>query len=248
MPDTMRIRTVQPAPNLTEQVAKALADQILKGPYEPGQALPSENVLATNFGVSRTVLREALARLRAEGLIFTRQGRGLFVAATQRPRIFQLEQSDGADIGKILQIVELRMGFETEAAGLAAQRRTEKDLESLRRALADMESALGSGDVKAGSKADMRFHETICAATGNPHYTTFFTFLSEFLQENIHVSRKRSAAVRSSSNAQAEHRAIYEAIAAGDTDAARAAARAHIEMTACRLAQTQSPPSSQDKP
>ncbi len=234
-PPTPDIKTLQGGPNLTEQVASSLLNDIVGNRYRLGEVLPSEQSLATSFGVSRTVLREAISRLKAEGLVATRQGVGVIVTSNRRSS-FQLQTTDSSDLDEILQVVELRLGLETEAAALAAMRRKAKDLHTMEEALEQMATALSDGDVPAGVRADVNFHRALCAATGNPHYEALFAYLSQFFRENISVSRDRSARRAGQGyQAQTEHEAIHEAIASGNPDRARECARRHVENTALRL-------------
>lgn len=230
--------TVRPAPNLTEQVIQMLVEQITSGRFKRGQALPSEQAMADSFGVSRTVIREAIARLKAEGLVVTRQGRGALIASNVRQFAFKIDPNE-TDTAAVLRIVEFRIGFETEAAALAARRRGEEHLADMRGALAAMAEAITAGAVEKGVDADFRFHRAICAATGNPYFLSFFDFLSQFLREGIHVARANSARRSGAgAHAQREHEAIYRAIDAGDAEAAREAARVHVANTARRLSGT----------
>lgn len=223
------------APNLTEQVTSLLRDAISNGVHEVGKTLPSEQAMSESFGVSRTVMREALSRLKSEGLVATRQGIGVFVVSRQSMSPFRLGGSPESP-AVVLEIVELRLGVEVEAAGLAAARRTDADLAEMRLTLTKMNDAIARGNIADGVDADLDFHRAICSATQNDTFQRFFDFLSQFMQNAIHMSRYRSAQTKDREIAvQLEHRAIYEAIAEGDVDAARNAARTHIENTADRI-------------
>ncbi|MEX2631013.1 MAG: FadR/GntR family transcriptional regulator [Tistlia sp.] len=225
------------SPGLTEKVARALMEEITGGGYEVGDWLPPEQVLASRFGVSRTVLREAISQLKAEGLVQGFQGRGIMVASNRLPQTFVLAPGTGTEIEAVMKIIELRMGVETEAAGLAALHRTPRDLREMRTAIEEMARALEASDVELGVEADLRYHRALCIATRNPHYLSFYEFLSQFLRENISVSRRHSARRRQrSAEAQREHQAVYDAIEAGDPEAARQAMRRHVDNTARRLA------------
>ncbi len=116
---------IEQAPNLTAGLIDTLVSQIESGELAPGQRLPTEQAIVTATGVSRTVVREALASLRARGLITTRQGLGAFVAESATPRSFSIDSKAG--LADALRIYELRLGIEAEAASLAAVRRTEED-------------------------------------------------------------------------------------------------------------------------
>ncbi len=218
-------------PNLTEQVRCALSDEILSGKHQLGDALPSEQVLAQQFGVSRTVMREAISHLRADGLISTKQGVGAFVIANHIYYPFRLDVPDKSDRDALLNVLELRSGFEVEAAGLAALRRKQSHINSMRKAIKAMERAVKSGDIEAGVKADLDFHEAICSATGNPHFESFFAFIKQYLEPSIKLSRKLSAGRNREYHSQDEHLAIFEAILAEDQQAAREMAREHVAGT-----------------
>lgn len=232
------IRTaIHRSPGLAEKVAQALMEEITSGGYAVGDWLPPEQALANRYGVSRTVLREAISQLKVEGLVRAHQGRGVMVISTQLPQTFVLPTSKGASIDAVLQIVELRIAIEAEAAGLAAARRTGQDLREMKTAIEQMARAIGAKDVALGIEADLRFHRALCEATKNPHYLSFYEFLSTYIRENITVSRQNSArGGQRSEAAQGEHTAIYDAIAAGDAERARSATRLHVENTAKRLA------------
>ncbi len=232
--------TTRSEPNLTGRIAEMLIDEITSGQYQIGEVLPPEQVIASRLGVSRTVLREAVSRLKADGFVQSKQGRGLTVMLTSRPSVLRMHAADEGDAEQVLRIVELRRGFEIEATTLAAQRRDEHDIQAMRQALDDMAQAIASGDVMAGVEADMQFHRCIARATRNEHYLSFFEFLAVLLKRNLYVSRSRSAKhAGRGAVAQQEHEKIFEAIAAGEPRLARQHARAHVENTEARLRSAQ---------
>lgn len=221
-------------PSLVDQVTEGIGEQIRSGHFVPGEMLPSVQTLSDSWGVSRTVTREALARLSAEGLVNSRQGLGVFVSETPPARKFSI--APGQEAEDLKRILELRLGLEAEAAGFAALRRSPTDLEALRNALDMMAAMDAAQDIDASIDADMNFHRAICASTGNWHFAELFTFLSQFFRKNISISRRNSAARNNgSAQAQREHKAIFKAIADGDPAAARAAARRHVLNTGTRL-------------
>lgn len=229
---------VSRAPNLTEQVTTALREEITSGARALGEALPSEQAMSESFGVSRTVMREAISRLKAEGLVITRQGLGVFVAANKSSWPFRFEGSAESRVS-LLKVVELRMGVEVEAAGLAAERRSKKDLREMKAALDEMSGAIRDNNLEHGVQADIDFHRAVCKGTQNENFLSFFEFISQFLQNAIHLSRYRTSRTKSQEYAvQAEHEAIYAAIVASDVEKARAVARTHIENTAKRMKAT----------
>jgi len=221
--------------NLTDRVAARLREEITGGSLKPGDVLPPEQLIAERLGVSRTVLREAVSRLKVDGLVVSKQGRGLVVLNNRPSSVLRLHAAGEHDLEELLSIVELRLGFEIEAAAFAAVRRDEQDLAAMRDALAQMKQAMVSGEVSAGVDADFRFHQAIARATRNPNYITFFEFFTELYRRNLLASRARSAKTARGEQAQKEHDAIYEAIRKGDPDAARTAARKHVENTGVRL-------------
>jgi GntR family transcriptional regulator, transcriptional repressor for pyruvate dehydrogenase complex len=224
---------VRKQPTLVDQVTEGIEQQIRNGHFPLKSALPPMHSLSETWGVSRTVVREALARLAAEGLVIGRQGKGVFVPDELPAQTFSLGFSK--DSQEMQRILELRLAVEVEAAGLAALRRTDADLLALEAALDAIDAASQVGDSDSSIAADMLFHRTICSATGNPHFAELFTFLSQFFQTNIAVARRNSLALGRSHAAEPEHRAILDAIRAADHAEARRSARQHLINTAKRL-------------
>ncbi len=230
------VAPVQSEPNLTDRIAEMLLDEITSGDYQIGEVLPPEQAIATRLGVSRTVLREAVSRLKVHGVVQSKQGRGLTVIQTSRPSVLRMQAAEIGDADQVLRIVELRRGFEIEAAALAAQRRDDDDLAAMRQALRSMSAAIASGDVAVGVDADMEFHRCVARATRNEHYLSFFEFLAVLLKRNLRVSRSRSAKIAGrGAQAQKEHEALFAAIEKGDAELARQQARTHVDNTESRL-------------
>ena len=230
------VAPVQAEPNLTDRVTEMLLEEITSGDYRVGEVLPPEQIIATRMGVSRTVLREAVSRLKGDGIVQSKQGRGLTVMQTARPSVLRMQAADIGDADQVLRIVELRRGFEIEAAQLAAQRRSEDDLAAMRQALRKMGDAIATGDVAVGVDADMEFHRCVARATRNEHYLNFFDFLAVLLKKNLRVSRSRSAKIAGrGAQAQKEHEALFAAIEKGDVELARQQARTHVDNTEARL-------------
>lgn len=222
-------------PNLTERVTEMLLSQLTTGQYQPGDVLPPEQMIAEHIGVSRTVLREAVARLKAEGYVVSKQGRGLIVQANRRPAVLKLHEPEAGNFDEVLSIVELRQGFEMVAAALAAERRTQEGLDEMRGAVERMRKAIRSGDVAEGVQADLDFHRAIAMATRNEHYVAMFGFIAKLYHKNLTVSRESSKASGRTADAQREHELLLEAIEAGDPALARERASTHVENTALRL-------------
>jgi len=225
-----------PVRALSDTVAQQLLAQIDKGSFPPGGKLPTEAMLAQEFGVSRTVVREALSRLKNEGVIEPRQGSGVFVIERAGIRPLRIDYAEAIEPGAVVQILALRRAIEAEVAAEAAMRRNVVDLASIDAALAKIDIAVQAGE--DGVAEDVAFHRTIAAATGNPYFLKTLNFLSQYLEAGTIVTR-RNEALREDFSRQVrdEHAAIVAAIRAGDPMAARNAAQTHLYNAARRLAQ-----------
>lgn len=228
------LKKIVRAPRLSEEVSAALEARIARGELAPGDQLPTEKVLAETFGVSRAVVREAVARLKADGRIETRQGAGAFVAQAPKSLNFRFWQGEGPALVELRDIFELRSMIETAVAELAARRRIPEDVSSMQKHLDAMDLALADGS--DGSEADDDFHLAIASATHN----TYAYRLVEFLGRHFSDSRRlawagpgRDGALPE--EAQAEHRALFEAIAAGNPARARRCAQQHLRGAASRV-------------
>lgn len=219
---------------LTLRVVDDLQSRILAGELAPGAKLPSEKELIDRYAVSRTVVREALSRLAAAGLVETYQGRGSFVLTVPEPSRFGLEAAQLRTHEDVLAMVDFRIGVESEAAALAAARATPQSLESVRGALAAFPAAREAGAVEA----DFRFHRSVAAAAANRFYLELLDSLGPMM---ILLPRTRLADgytladPRHVERVHREHEAVATAIGYGDPDAARAAMRLHLSNSRHRL-------------
>ena len=218
-----------PVLNRTQELTQRLGAEILSGRLQPGARLPTEQELALATGVSRTVVREAVAALRADGLVITRQGLGAFVPADVQRRPFRIDPDEVKSGKDVLQILELRMGLEIEASGLAAERRTSHDLNQIEAALRSIEAEIEVGGNAVD--ADFQFHLAIFRSVHNRYFQQFLEFLGNFIipRQILNVaSGSDPERVRYLRRIQTEHVAIYEAIRSQNTAAARKAARRHL--------------------
>lgn len=227
--------TLPRASGLGERVAAGIAARIAAGGARPGTKLPTEKALVEEYGVSRAVVREAIARLKTDGLVETRQGAGAFVAARPGQASFRLAATGGTADGDLRHVFELRLAIERQSAMLAARRRTPADLARLRAAYAAMQAASG-GRGGQGAEADDAFHAAIAAATHNPHLRRF----ADFLAGQFSMTRQLTWAPEAlqqgkAASAQAEHAALLRAIEAGNEKAAALAAQNHVERAALRF-------------
>jgi len=231
----LAVNTLGRAPNLPSQVARMISDEILAGRFQVGDRLPTERELAETFGVSRNVVREAIARLRFEGAVEPRQGSGVFVLANQSNSALRLDVEILRDRSLFANLFELRSILEVEAAGLAAARRGRKHLAEIGAAL---ERLYGSQGTPQAVEADLEFHRAIARASDNGYVATFVNFISEHVRASIAKANERvDAAARERINRE-EHGAIYEAIKARDADRARETMRRHIAKAMGRLGLT----------
>ncbi|HEX7076132.1 MAG TPA: FadR/GntR family transcriptional regulator [Hyphomicrobiaceae bacterium] len=219
---------------LPDEIAKLLRNEILKGTLKPGDKLPSEQQLCRMFGVSRPVVREAISRLKYDGVLESFQGRGVFVRGDGSGPSFRIDEPNLADQSELAHIIELLVAIEGAATGLAAARRSQQELEAIKRALNAMARAIDEG--LNGVDEDVAFHRTIVEATRNPFFIALVAFLESRVRNLIRAARTNTARYEGLAyKVQEEHEAIYEAIAAGDPDAAKAAAERHLRNAAARL-------------
>jgi GntR family transcriptional regulator, transcriptional repressor for pyruvate dehydrogenase complex len=227
--DTATEVRMERRPKLSERVASALRQQILSGEIQPGQKLPTEIQMTESYGVSRTVVREAIATLSADRLVESRQGAGVFVIERPAQAFAAISQEIGSKISHALNVLEVRMGIEIESAGLAAMRRNSAQEAQIQEAFFEFERLLEQR--MATGKVDFAFHRAIAAATNNPFYVEVLDALgsrtipcdvtSPWGTESV-LTREYQVGL------QREHLAILKAISASDADAARAAMRAHL--------------------
>ena len=213
----------------TTEVAERLAAEIASGRLARGARLPTEQEMTASLGVSRTVVREAVAVLRAEGLVEARQGSGVFVTTDVQRRPFRIDPDGLQSLDAVLELMEMRTGIEVEAAGIAAERIDAAKRRAVLRALAAIDAAIERGEPAIDE--DFRFHQVIAAATGNPHFTRFLEFLGHFLipRQSVRVGLHQADELRAYlERIQGEHQQIAAAIVAGDASAARRAMRRHM--------------------
>lgn len=215
--------------SLTADLVQALGDRVRDGTLTAGTKLPPEGAIMEEFGVSRTVVREAISRLQAAGMVETRHGVGTFVLGHGDINSFRIDPSQLAALHEVIHVLELRIGVETESAALAATRRTPADLAALRSALDAFASAVEQGRDPVGP--DYQFHLSIARATQNPHYADLMATLGGTmiprarLEGSAPVTPERQEYLR---RVNVEHENIFSAIERLDAEGARAAMRTHL--------------------
>ncbi|MDT8344976.1 MAG: FadR/GntR family transcriptional regulator [Thermohalobaculum sp.] len=212
---------------LSAGIAAALRAIIDSGEVAVGGRLPSTASLTARFGVSRTVVREAIASLQADGLVQPRQGAGVFVLARapQAPLPFV---ADAGRVSSVIELLEIRTALEVESAALASQRRSPAQEEAIHEACADIERLIEAERMTA--RADLAFHLAIADATNNPRFREFLALMGEgAIPRHAFLSGKTQDMPRDYlRQIQDEHRAIADAISARDERGAREAMRAHL--------------------
>jgi len=219
---------------LSDQAYERIFGLIVSGEFPEKSKLPTEIELADSLNVSRTIVREALARLRDEGIVVSRQGAGTFVQRQQPEKVangFQPVTS----IADVHRCFEFRISLEGEAAYLAALRRDERDTDEIGHMLDALETIVKQGSV--GALADFDFHFAVARATGNPFFVTAISLLRPHIDFGMNLARSLSLRKPRSRvrQVQDEHPKVYSAINDGQADKARQAMRRHIENARMRL-------------
>ena len=233
------LSTVARPQSLADETYRQLLMQLEMGLWAVGSKLPPEMALAESLGVSRPVVREALARLKADGRIETRQGSGAVVADRNKIAAFRFaisggaEEADAADIAE-REMLELRQIVESGAAELAAKRRTDTDIAAIRAAVDAMDGALQKRS--DGSDVDDTFHNAIAAATHNTQITKFVEFVgAQFSASRKATWDKTGYGVGITEVGQDDHRAIFKAIDSGDASKAKRLSHAHVQRAIDRV-------------
>ena len=224
-----------PREKLSTRVAAALRSRVLSGEIPPGRRLPTEAQLTEAYGVSRTVIREAIATLAADGLVRARQGAGVFVSDHPASTFGALATEIGSRVSSALDVLEVRLAIEVESAALAAARRNPAQLARIEEQFFEFEFLLRQGEPTG--PADFAFHCAIAAATGNPVYVEMLEALGQRAIPCDVTSPWSTELVQVldyQRGLQNEHKAILDAIITSRPDAARAAMRLHLSRSQSR--------------
>ncbi|MEL7976442.1 FCD domain-containing protein [Isoptericola sp. F-RaC21] len=210
---------------LADQGAELLLERVRSGEWPLGAKLPGETTLARQLAVGRSTVREAIRQLAGRGVLSSRQGVGVFVTALD-------VREDWDDVLRrvdVVAVIEARVAVETEAAGLAAERRTPADLRAIRRALA--ERGAEYVDVESHVDADLRFHRAVVAAAHNPLLAELFDGFTARVREAMVELLRWRRAVGEALDDDADHEAhvgLADAVAHRDAAAASSRSRAHL--------------------
>lgn len=214
---------------LSTVVAESLSEKIRSGELAPGAQLPTEAELCAQYDVSRTVVREAVARLRSEGMVIPEQGRGMFVSEAPAPRNFSIADDSLKTLPETICLLELRLSVEVESAGLCAERRTPAQAQAIR-ALMEQVDAQHKDPAAVQIHYDYDFHLAIARATRNQFIHGFLDYLRPVIVPRFQLGHVVAPELKDAYYARihAEHRKIVEAIEKQDVRAARQAMRKHL--------------------
>ena len=224
----MEARNSKYAGNLAQQVTARLAARIQDGVFPVGEKLPSESEIVRQEGVSRTVVREAISKLQAAGLVETRHGIGTFVREPSSNGHLGLEPSVVTAAGDVMELLEVRIAIESEVAALAALRRTEDHLRSMMTAMQNFSKEMQHGENAV--KPDFQFHLGMARASGNRYFWEILNTLGAkgIPRSRLGIDQESPQGQEYLMRVNNEHEDIYNAIARGDPEAARAAIRNHL--------------------
>jgi DNA-binding FadR family transcriptional regulator len=232
------------AKSQSQRVVEGVSARIRSGELKPGDRVPPEPELMREFGVSRSVVREAVSRLQASGLVETRQGVGSFVLERPAGEPLLNIGSRSLEVQRVLAMLELRISIESDAASLAAQRRSDEHLAAMRQALDAFDAHRRAG--QSTVEDDFRFHAQVAAATGNEYFEEVLRSLGSITIRRAETRPDAagdqapgadSPAVRPRFG-EAQHETIYDAIRRGDAASARAAMFMHLSNSRERLRST----------
>lgn len=238
----MRVSTIRLTPARRSRLADVLYGQLLEqiasSRMEEGRRLPSEAEIGTMFGASRPVVRQALMRLQADGLVYARKGAGTFVRVRPPERLTDFVEP--GDVAGYLRSLEARAALESETARLAAMRRTKDQLAAVTKATGALEDALRDG--RLGLEADLAFHMAVAEATGNELFPRLLGELGDLMRGSMRMALglTRSGSELRRARVLAEHRQIADAIAAQDGEAAALYMRYHLTQTRLRTTDARS--------
>lgn len=228
-----RFKSLTPSASLSDQVADTIAQKIRTSKLVAGDKLPTEAELTVQFGVSRTVVREAVSRLKSLGLVESRQGSGVFVKPLEFSPL-KFDASAAVSRAAVIQINEVRRSLEAEVAALAAERRTPLDMKRIHRTALALDSAVASGG--DGVDEDVALHRAFAEAAQNPFLISTLDYLRQFLEGAVRVTRANEARRADfTRQVKQEHMNIVMAIESGDPAKARKVATRHMDNSIARI-------------
>ncbi|MFY1664331.1 FadR/GntR family transcriptional regulator [Pseudomonas sp. Pseu.R1] len=218
---------------LVERVVAAIRAEIGAGRLPADARLPTEHQLSEQLNVSRSVVREAVSQLKADGVLVSQRGNGSFISKNPTGTVFRLPGASKG-VADLAQLFEMRLWIEIQAASVAAARRNSADLKRMQTALNIMQDH--PDDYAKSSAADVDFHQAIVSSCKNDYFMAFHDFLGGQLAQGRLIAWQNSARLPGGARpASHEHANMYAAIESGDPQAAADCARAHLESAAMRF-------------
>jgi GntR family transcriptional repressor for pyruvate dehydrogenase complex len=235
----VKFKSLERSPSLPQEIVASLTGALLAGELRPGDRLPSEQALATEFGVARTVVREAISQLKYDGIVQSRVGVGAFIAQPQERTAFRISPACFKKRKELLKLLRLRNGVVIEAAAAAALARSRRDIARMEAILAEMREA--TSDHEHGAErhfeAERQLIHVIAKMADNEHALNVIVMIDSQIAENLRsVAVKNTQATELAAAAIEEQARLVEAIKRGDAAAAREKARKHYDNAAQRLA------------
>lgn len=223
----------QKAPNMPARIYSDILSRIIEGEYKEGARLPTEHMLAERFATSRPTVREALAQLRADGIIATRHGSGTTVMRRPDPDVRRFAPLE--TLSDIRRCYEYRVVVEAGAAALAAQKADDTDVAAIRREWDNLQTVVETSGI--GAKDDFAFHMAVARASKNQFFITALSGIQEQMVFSMNLSRNLSLvkSIERQRIVQQEHLEVLEAIQAHDTERAARAMRDHLENAVSRM-------------
>ncbi|MEX3691194.1 FadR/GntR family transcriptional regulator [Paraburkholderia sp. BR14263] len=223
----------QKAPNMPARIYSDILNRIIEGEYKEGERLPTEHMLAERFATSRPTVREALAQLRADGIIATRHGSGTTVMRRPDPDVRRFAPLE--TLSDIRRCYEYRVVVEAGAASLAAQKAEDEDIAAIQREWDNLQTIIETSGI--GAKDDFAFHMAVARASKNQFFITALSGIQEQMVFSMNLSRNLSLvkSIERQRLVQQEHLEVLEAIQARDPERASTAMRAHLESAVNRM-------------
>ena len=224
---------------LPDKIAHKIQTAIATGQFLPGDRLPTEQNLSDQFGVARTVVREAISLLKYDGVISTKQGVGAFVTNRAARQSFRITPACFEKRKQLLKILQLRTSIQSDAAAMAAASRGKVQVIELAGHLQEMARSLEMGDdgLEVRIDSESAFYRVVTEASGNEYFVDFIGMIEARLMDNLRsVVVKNANAVEWGTEVLKEHEAVFQAIKSRAPEEARAATRLHFERAAKRLA------------
>lgn len=221
-------------PSLVDRTAQTLHERLARGDWPVGSRLPGQNELAEHLSVSVVVVREALSRVKAEGILESRRGAGVFVIGQAgMPKGFKVALHAG-DTPRLEAVLEVRSSIEVAAAELAAARRSEEDVAACTAAFKRLRAALATGSDAISE--DFDFHLAIASASHNEFYPELLQYLHQVVLQGLRTQRERTRTMpRRLEQVQDEHAGILQAVVDGRAGDAGRLMHLHLANAARRM-------------